>query len=161
MTDARETRRRHLGSLPTFRLWVATGPAGNLARADASPLHKEIPMTDRTDAQTGKPGRSEFANEAEVSQSDRVLLETPGGTSADKEPGEESLAEAEVSGISTARPASDVTDVRDAGTDVETDDGLTATEESLREAAEDTPTGAPASADDEPVFDRGDAPPRI
>ncbi|MGQ3353132.1 MAG: hypothetical protein ACT6XY_03305 [Phreatobacter sp.] len=118
-------------------------------------------MTDRTDAQTEKPGRSEFANEAEVSQSDRVLLETPGGTSADKEPGEESLAEAEVSGISTARPASDVTDVRDAGTDVETDDGLTATEESLREAAEDTPSGAPASADDEPVFDRGDAPPRI
>ena len=118
-------------------------------------------MIDRTDAQTDKPGRSEFANEADVTRSDRALLETPAGTSAEQEPGEETLVDAEVRDISTARPASDVTDVRDAGTDDETPDGLTATEESLRQAAEDVPVGERSRRDDVPVFDRSGAPPRI
>ncbi|AVO44123.1 hypothetical protein [Phreatobacter cathodiphilus] len=119
-------------------------------------------MADRIDAQTEKANRSEFANQSEVPRNDRVLLETPGGTSAEKEPGEESLVDAEVSGISTARPTSDVTGVADSGTDEETSDGLTSTEESLRQAAEDTPLGErDPTLDDGPVFDRHDAPPRI
>jgi hypothetical protein len=118
-------------------------------------------MADRIDAQTEKADRSEFANEAEVARNDRVLLETPGGTLTDKDPGEESLAEAEVKGISTARPTSDVTGVADSGSDEETSDGLNSTEESLRQAAEDAPVGDDAPTPDGPVFDRGDAAPRI
>lgn len=113
-------------------------------------------MTPIIDAQTDKADRSSFANEAEVSRNDRVLLETPGGESADKEPGEQSLVEVEVNGISTARPASD-----NAASDDETEDGLTPKEESLRQAVEDRPAGAPSRTADEPVFDRGDAAPRI
>lgn len=112
-------------------------------------------MTPRSDAQT-EQARSDFANEAEVERNDRVLLETPGGTSAEKERGERSLVDAEVAGISTAKPADDGT-----ATDDETADGLTSSEESMRQAAEDAPTGAPSRTAEQPVFDRGDAPPRI
>jgi hypothetical protein len=44
----------------------------------------------------------------------------------------------------------------------ETDDGLDATTESLRHAAEDTPTGTgPADIEKTPVFDRAGAAPKI
>lgn len=119
-------------------------------------------MADPIEAQAEEANRSEFANQSEVPRNDRVLLETPAGTVAEKDPAEESLLDAEVKGMATARPTSDVTGVSDAGTDEETPDGLTSSEEALRTAAEDSPVGdGDAAPDDGPVFDRHDAPPRI
>jgi hypothetical protein len=44
----------------------------------------------------------------------------------------------------------------------ETDDGLDATTEAIRHAAEDTPTGTgPVKIEKTPVFDRGGAAPKI
>lgn len=59
---------------------------------------------------------------------------------------------------------SDRTNVHDAGSDAnDTTDGLTESEEAVRQAAEDIPTGAdPAgSIDSIPVFDRAGLPPKI
>jgi hypothetical protein len=107
--------------------------------------------------------KSQFANEAEISERDRALLVTPQG----REPGAHneapSVADEEIADKTIgARPRSEVTDQRDASGDEETVDGLNAIEESVRHAAEDT-----AEPDDDvpsdaiPVFDRGDLPPRI
>lgn len=119
-------------------------------------------MADPIETQAEKANRSEFANQSEIARNDRVLLETPAGTVAEKDPAEESLLDAEVKGMATTRPTSDVTGASDTGTDEETSDGLTATEEALRRAAEDSPVGdGDAVSEDGPVFDRHDAPPRI
>jgi len=61
-----------------------------------------------------------------------------------------------------AQPRSVVTGRHDAGSGAnETADGLNELEESMRHAAEDTPSGRNERAEDIPVFDRGDLPPRI
>jgi hypothetical protein len=62
-----------------------------------------------------------------------------------------------------ARPRSEVTSGHDVGSDAnETVDGLTSTEEAIRRGAEDTPIGAPEQELEElPVFDRGDALPKV
>jgi hypothetical protein len=58
-----------------------------------------------------------------------------------------------------ARPRSAVTDRHQPGTgDEETDDGLSETDEAVREAAEGIVDNA---NDDQPVFDEAEAPPRI
>ena len=50
----------------------------------------------------------------------------------------------------------------DAGSQAnETEDGLNASDESVRHGAEDIPTGANEKRKDMPVFDRGDAAPKI
>jgi hypothetical protein len=51
----------------------------------------------------------------------------------------------------------------DAGSQAnETDDGLDATAEAIRHAAEDTPSGTgPGKIEKTPVFDRADLPPKI
>jgi hypothetical protein len=60
-----------------------------------------------------------------------------------------------------ARPRSEVTGRHDAGSGAnETIDGLDATSEAIRRAAEDIPIGAPDDAEDLPVFDRGGALPK-
>lgn len=62
------------------------------------------------------------------------------------------------------RRASDETNVHDAGSDAnDTADGLTESEEAVRQAAEDIPTGQdPAgSRESVPVFDRASLPPEV
>ena len=59
---------------------------------------------------------------------------------------------------------SDRTNVHDAGSDAnDTPDGLTESEEAVRQAAEDIPTGRSPTGRIEsiPVFDRGALPPKI
>jgi len=59
---------------------------------------------------------------------------------------------------------SDRTNVHDAGSDAnDTPDGLTESEEAVRQAAEDVPVGRPLRGKTEsiPVFDRGSLPPKI
>ena len=59
---------------------------------------------------------------------------------------------------------SDRTNVHDAGSDAnDTPDGLTETEEAVRQAAEDVPIGRPLRGKTEsiPVFDRGSLPPKV
>lgn len=58
---------------------------------------------------------------------------------------------------------SDRTNVHDAGSDAnDTPDGLTESEEAVRQAAEDVPVGRPLRGRTEaiPVFDRGSLPPK-
>lgn len=62
----------------------------------------------------------------------------------------------------SAKQRSAVTNVHDAGSGAnETENGLNSTDEQTRHFAEDVPTGANERADQEPVFDRGDKPPRV
>lgn len=59
---------------------------------------------------------------------------------------------------------SDRTNVHDEGSDAnDTEDGLTESEEAVRQAAEDIPTGADPAGTREsvPVFDRGSLPPKV
>ena len=66
--------------------------------------------------------------------------------------------------IATGRRVSDQTNVHDEGSDAnDTADGLTESEEAVRHAAEDIPTGqSPTGRDDAiPVFDRGSLPPKV
>jgi len=107
--------------------------------------------------------KSDFANEPEISDRDRPLLITPGG----REPGahnetpgpaDDELADK----IIGAQPRSAVTDHPDQGGDEETSDGLNAQNEALRRAIEDEPVEEDTRADDRvPVFDRGEAEPKI
>lgn len=113
---------------------------------------------DRLERRKQNAKHSAFANEAEVNAADRALLEAPAGEITDKDPAEESLLDKEA-GQAPALPRSEVTDFRDPGTDNETCDGLTQTEESLRRGAEEVPIGR-KQPKDMPVFDRGGAPDR-
>lgn len=108
--------------------------------------------------------RSDFANEPEIADRDRPLLVTPQG----REPGthnelpgpaDEELADKILGG----EPRSAVTDHPDQGGDEETLDGLNAQDEAVRSAAEDQPLADETARDRDrlPVFDRGEAPPKI
>jgi hypothetical protein len=62
-----------------------------------------------------------------------------------------------------SRRVSDRTNIHDAGSDAnDTPDGLTESEEAVRQAAEDVPVGRPLRGKIEPipVFDRGSLPPK-
>jgi hypothetical protein len=64
---------------------------------------------------------------------------------------------------SESQRVSDRTNVHDAGSDAnDTPDGLTESEEAVRQAAEDVPIGRPLRGKTEatPVFDRGSLPPK-
>lgn len=66
--------------------------------------------------------------------------------------------------VAIGRRASDTTNIHDAGSDAnDTPDGLTESEEAVRHAAEDIPTGqSPTGATESvPVFDRGSLPPKV
>ncbi len=66
--------------------------------------------------------------------------------------------------VTTGRRVSDRTNIHDEGSDAnDTADGLTESEEAVRQAAEDVPTGGSLAGGTEsvPVFDRGDLPPKI
>lgn len=108
--------------------------------------------------------KSRFANEPEVADRDRPLIETPTGVSAETDASERTLAEEEVAGEApVARARSEVTGFHDPGTDDETADGLTEEEEAQRRGAEDLPLGSDPAGPrgDVPVFDRGDLPPKV
>lgn len=93
---------------------------------------------------------------------DRALLETPTGRENDHGVAERgALAEDEIKDKEIlTRPRSAVTGRHDAGSGAnETDDGLNAIEEEVREFAEDLPLGE--ERDDGPVFEKGLTPPKV
>jgi hypothetical protein len=107
---------------------------------------------------TEKPKRSsQFANESEVNPSDAAALPSITGREANN------VVPSDVAKPIGAHPRSEVTGRHDAGSGAnETVDGLTSTEEAIRRGAEDTPIGAPdAGPEDVPVFDRGEALPKV
>jgi hypothetical protein len=106
---------------------------------------------------------SEFANQGEIPRTDPAESDTPTGR-------EDHLGLAEASAVAGseikkpigATPRSLVTGAHDPGSGAnETIDGLTDTEEALRRAAEETPSGGEDPESDVPVFDRGDALPKL
>jgi len=100
---------------------------------------------------------------AKAGERERGLPATDQG----REPGDDeelpSLADEEIAAKTVgARPLGDVTDQHDASGDEETDDGLNATDEAVRHAAEDLPSSEEDDGlDSVPVFDRRELPPRI
>jgi hypothetical protein len=107
-----------------------------------------------------QPEQSQYANTAQVKESDRALL--PGITGREDDLGVDPASPAAV-GVDRpigAQPRSAVTGHHQPGMGAdETVDGLSGTEEAVRAAAEDE-----AEADDFedlPVFDRADAIPKI
>jgi hypothetical protein len=111
-----------------------------------------------------KSARSEFANQGEIPRADPAESDTPTGREDHL-----GLAEAGATAASDIRqpigaePRSELTGSHDAGSGAnETTDGLTDLDETLRRAAEETPSGRPESADEDvPVFDRGNALPKV
>jgi hypothetical protein len=106
--------------------------------------------------------RANRDNPTLVPFADRALLETPVGRENDHGVAERgTLAEDEIRDkevLTEGRSA--ITGRHDAGSGAnETDDGLNATEEEVREFAEDLPLGE--EHDDAPVFDRGLMPPKV
>jgi len=107
-----------------------------------------------------EPQPSQYANTAQMKESDRALL--PGITGREDDLGVDpaSLAAVDVDQPIGAQPRSAVTGQHQPGMGAnETVDGLSGTEEAVRAAAEDE-----AEADDFedlPVFDRADAIPKI
>jgi hypothetical protein len=99
----------------------------------------------------------EFANQSDVSRSDAAALPSITGRDAS------SIVPSDAAKPVGAHPRSEVTGRHDAGSGAnETVDGLTSTEEAVRRGAEDVPIGAPeADLEDLPVFDRGDALPKV
>jgi len=106
---------------------------------------------------------SEFANQGEIPRLDPAENDTPTGREDHLGlAGSNATAGSEIKKPIGAQPRSAVTGRHDPGSGAnETIDGLTDAEEELRRAAEDTPSGAPADNEDVPVFDRGDAPPKL
>jgi hypothetical protein len=108
--------------------------------------------------------KSEFANLGEVSPSDAATLVSPTGREDHLGLAEaRRVAGSEINKPIGAQPRSQVTGRHDAGSGAnETIDGLTSTEEALRRAAEDSPSGArEENIEDVPVFDRGGRLPKV
>lgn len=107
--------------------------------------------------------KSEFANQGEIEQTDPAENDTVTGREdhlglAETHP----IAGSEIKKPIGAQPRSEVTGRHDAGSQAnETEDGLNSLDESLRQSAEDTPSGGSARDADMPVFDRANAPPKI
>jgi len=104
-----------------------------------------------------KPQKSsQFANKGEVDETDAAALSTSTGRESS------TTVETAIS-IVGAQRRSEVTGRHDAGSGAnETVDGLTSSEEAMRRGAEDTPIDAPEpDLEDLPVFDRGEALPKV
>jgi hypothetical protein len=92
----------------------------------------------------GGAERSAYANQAEISPGDAAILGTPTGESPDRDSDPQSIFDEEVASIPVgARPMSEITGDPEPGTEHETVDGLDELEESVRQAAEDSPLGPP------------------
>jgi len=120
---------------------------------------------DRTERKRAKRA-SRYANEAEVSPRDRPLLDSPAGRDNDAGSSDQDAAtQDEVRRVDVgAVPRSGITGQHDSGSGAdETIDGFDDTEEAVRIAAEDTPTGGgledrPAEL---PVFERRLTKPKV
>ena len=87
-------------------------------------------------------GRSHYANEAQVTSTDRPILETELGHEDGAMLDRPNEVEGEARDIDiNATPMSEITGAPDPGTTQETIDGLDETEEAVRHAAEDITTG--------------------
>lgn len=90
--------------------------------------------------------------------------ENPALLDDEREPQTPGQSPIEADPVRTGRRVSDRTNVHDEGSDAnDTPDGLTESEEAVRQAAEDVPTGARLAGRTEtvPVFDRGSLPPKV
>lgn len=115
---------------------------------------------DRTERRRPAPPSSRYGNEGEVAARDAPLLETPAGRENDHGAGDPRSAAADAVRRKDvgATPRSAITGRHDPGTGAnETRDGLDATGEDLRRAAEDRPTGGGREdrPRETPVFERG------
>lgn len=102
--------------------------------------------------------KSEFANQSEITKSDAVVVHPTfreGTPAADRE----TLASRELEEQAVTTQPSD-RHVDNGTGEEETPDGLDATGEAVRHAAEDTPSG-PEPDRDVPVFDRAEMPEKI
>jgi hypothetical protein len=110
-----------------------------------------------------KGSTSEFANQGEIPRLDPAENDTVTGREDHfgiTEAG--SVAASEIKKPIGAHPRSEVTGAHDSGSGAnETIDGFTDSEEALRQAAEDTPSGQTPVDEDMPVFDRANDLPRI
>lgn len=87
-------------------------------------------------------GESQYANEADMSEAEAVLLDTPQGHEDGASLDRPNLLDGEIRDIDVnAVPLSEITGTVEAGGDPETIDGLDETEEAVRSAAEDRPLG--------------------
>jgi hypothetical protein len=111
---------------------------------------------DEMDATEKPKRRREATDERSPDQSDAMVSDITG-----RETGSAFLSDA--SQPIGAHPRSEVTSRHDEGSGAnETIDGLTPTEEAIRRGAEDLPIGvADRDPEDLPVFDRGQAPPKV
>ena len=100
-------------------------------------------MSVRDPALDRPPATSPYANEGEVSETDRPALPSATGREEGRVPDEpKSDFEAEVDSHPVGdRPRSEITGKHEPGTGDETDDGLDPTAESVRREAEDLPVG--------------------
>jgi hypothetical protein len=108
------------------------------------------------------PG-SQYANQNDVSQADRTLLESPAGWEDNRgidQEAETGIAGDEVRSVpSGGMPRRAVTGAPEPGTEDETEDGLHDVEEAVRVAAEDTALGDRDA--DTPVFDTSLTGPKV
>jgi len=106
-----------------------------------------------------EPQPSQYANTAQVKESEQVLL--PGITGREDDLGADpaSPAAVDIDQPIGAQPRSTVTGQQSGTGEDETVDGLSASEEALRAAAEDETEVD--DSEDTPVFDRADAIPKI
>jgi len=106
------------------------------------------------------PSQSQYANTAQVRASDEALLLGITGREDDLGSDPASTAAVDVDQPIGAQPRSDVTGQHEPGMGAnETVDGLSATEEAVRAAAEDETEAD--EFEDTPVFDRADVIPKI
>jgi hypothetical protein len=108
--------------------------------------------------------QTDFANQAEVDGPDVALLPSPTGREDHLGmPEATRVAAGEIKKPIGAQPRSEITGRHDAGSGAnETLDGLTSSEEALRQGAEDIPLGAgEEEIEDVPVFDRADMLPKV
>jgi hypothetical protein len=107
--------------------------------------------------------QSEFANQGEIERPDPAAQDTPTGREDHLGLAESRrIAGSDIKKPIGAQPRSAVTGQHDAGSEAnETTDGLNSLEESLRRAAEDSPSGEVEKDEDIPVFDRADTLPKI
>jgi hypothetical protein len=90
------------------------------------------------------PNRSKFANSADVNEFDASLLDSPAGRE-DRQglPGAGEIPAREIARPLGGQPRSEITGRHDAGSGAnETIDGMSSTNEALRQGAEDIPRSA-------------------
>jgi len=106
---------------------------------------------------------SKYARQSELGEGDAPLLDRPASENPEEVADPRSVAASEVARPLGGVPRSKVTGRHDAGSGAnETEDGLSSTEEAIRHAAEDIPTGGlEEKIEDVPVFDRADMLPKV